>query len=40
LLVALLMSNIQLGWALAAVAGTMSVAALSAYLLLKVDMHS
>ena len=38
--VALLMSNIHLGWALAAVGGTMSVAALSAYLLLKVDMHS
>jgi len=38
--VALLMSNIQLGWALAAVAGTMSVAVLSAYLLMKVDMHS
>jgi UDP-GlcNAc:undecaprenyl-phosphate GlcNAc-1-phosphate transferase len=38
--VALLMSNIQLGWALAAVGGTMSVAALSAYLLMKVDMHS
>jgi UDP-GlcNAc:undecaprenyl-phosphate GlcNAc-1-phosphate transferase len=38
--VALLMSNIQLGWALAAVAGTMSIAALSAYLLLKVDMRS
>jgi len=38
--VALLMSNIQLGWAVAAVVGTMSVACLSAYLLLKVDMHS
>jgi UDP-GlcNAc:undecaprenyl-phosphate GlcNAc-1-phosphate transferase len=38
--VALLMSNIQLGWALAAVGGTMSLAALSAYLLMKVDMHS
>jgi UDP-GlcNAc:undecaprenyl-phosphate GlcNAc-1-phosphate transferase len=38
--VALLMSNIQLGWAAAAVAGTMSVACLSAYLLLKVDMRS
>ena len=38
--VAILMSNIQFGWALAAVGGTMSVAALSAYLLLKVDMHS
>jgi len=38
--VALLMSNIQLGWALAAVAGTMSLACLSAYLLLKVDMRS
>jgi UDP-GlcNAc:undecaprenyl-phosphate/decaprenyl-phosphate GlcNAc-1-phosphate transferase len=38
--VALLMSNIQLGWALAAVAGTMSIAGLSAYLLMKVDMHS
>ena len=38
--VAILMSNIQLQWALAAVGGTMAVAALSAYLLLKVDMHS
>ena len=38
--VALLMSNIQFGWALAAVGGTMSLAALSAYLLMKVDMHS
>jgi len=36
----LLMSNIQLGWALAVVGGSMSVAALSAYLLMKVDMHS
>jgi len=38
--VALLMSNIQLGWAAAAVGGTVSVACLSAYLLLKVDMRS
>src|SRR5262245_10464740 len=38
--VALLMSNIQLGWALAAVGGTMSIAGLSAWLLMKVDMHS
>ena len=38
--VALLMSSIQLGWALAAVAGTMSLACLSAYLLMKVDMRS
>jgi UDP-GlcNAc:undecaprenyl-phosphate/decaprenyl-phosphate GlcNAc-1-phosphate transferase len=38
--VALLMSNIQLGWAAAAVGGTLSVACLSAYLLLKVDMRS
>jgi UDP-GlcNAc:undecaprenyl-phosphate/decaprenyl-phosphate GlcNAc-1-phosphate transferase len=38
--VALLMSNIQLGWAAAAVFGTLSVACLSAYLLLKVDMRS
>ena len=38
--VALLMSNIQLEWAAAAVGGTLSVACLSAYLLLKVDMRS
>jgi UDP-GlcNAc:undecaprenyl-phosphate/decaprenyl-phosphate GlcNAc-1-phosphate transferase len=38
--VAILMSNIQLEWAVVAVAGTMSVACLSAWLLLKVDMHS
>ena len=38
--VALLMSNIQLGWAVATIGGTMSVACLSAYLLMKVDMHS
>ena len=38
--VALLMSSIQLGWAIAAVGGTMSVACLSAYLLMKVDMRS
>jgi UDP-GlcNAc:undecaprenyl-phosphate GlcNAc-1-phosphate transferase len=38
--VAILMSNIQLGWAIAAVASTMCMAVLSAYLLMKVDMHS
>ena len=38
--VALLMSQVQLGWAIATVAGTLSVAGLSAYLLMKVDMHS
>ena len=38
--VAILMSNIQLGWAVVAVCGTMAVAGLSAYLLLKVDMHT
>ncbi len=37
---ALLMSNIQLGWALATMGGTMCLAGLFAYLLLKVDMHS
>jgi UDP-GlcNAc:undecaprenyl-phosphate/decaprenyl-phosphate GlcNAc-1-phosphate transferase len=38
--VALLMSNIQLEWAVATMGGTMSLACLSAYLLLKVDMRS
>lgn len=37
---ALLMSNIQLGWALATMGGTMCLAAVFAYLLMKVDMHS
>ena len=37
---ALLMSNIQLGWALATMGGTMCLAGLFAYLLMKVDMHS
>ena len=37
---ALLMSNIQLGWALATMFGTMSLAGLFAYLLMKVDMHT
>ena len=38
--VAILMSSIQLEWAAVAVAGTMSVACLSAWLLMKVNMHS
>jgi UDP-GlcNAc:undecaprenyl-phosphate GlcNAc-1-phosphate transferase len=38
--VAILMSSIQLEWAVVAVAGTMSVACLSAWLLMKVNMHS
>jgi UDP-GlcNAc:undecaprenyl-phosphate GlcNAc-1-phosphate transferase len=38
--VALLISNIQLEWAVATIGGTMSLACLSAYLLLKVDMRS
>ncbi len=38
--VALLMSNIQLEWAAATMGGTVSLACLSAYLLLKVDMRS
>jgi len=37
---ALLMSNIQLEWALATMGGTMSLAGLFAYLLMKVDMHT
>ena len=37
---ALLMSNIRLEWAVATVGGTMSLACLSAYLLMKVDMRS
>ena len=38
--VALLMSQIPLEWAVATMGGTMSVACLSAYLLMKVDMRS
>jgi hypothetical protein len=38
--VALLMSQITLEWAIATMAGTMSLGGLSAYLLLKVDMKS
>jgi UDP-GlcNAc:undecaprenyl-phosphate GlcNAc-1-phosphate transferase len=38
--VALLMSNIQLEWAAVTMGGTVSLACLSAYLLLKVDMRS
>jgi UDP-GlcNAc:undecaprenyl-phosphate GlcNAc-1-phosphate transferase len=37
---ALLMSNIQLGWAVATMGGTMCLAGLFAYLLMKVDMRS
>jgi UDP-GlcNAc:undecaprenyl-phosphate GlcNAc-1-phosphate transferase len=37
---ALVMSQIQLEWAFATMAGTMSLAGLSAYLLMKVDMRS
>jgi UDP-GlcNAc:undecaprenyl-phosphate GlcNAc-1-phosphate transferase len=37
---ALLMSNIRLEWAVATMCGTMSLACLSAYLLMKVDMRS
>jgi UDP-GlcNAc:undecaprenyl-phosphate GlcNAc-1-phosphate transferase len=37
---ALLMSNIRLEWAVATMGGTMSLACLSAYLLMKVDMRS
>jgi UDP-GlcNAc:undecaprenyl-phosphate/decaprenyl-phosphate GlcNAc-1-phosphate transferase len=38
--VALLLSQITLMWAIATMAGTISAAGLSAYLLMKVDMHS
>jgi len=38
--VALLMSQVQLEWAMATFAGTLSALCLSAYLLMKVDMHS
>jgi UDP-GlcNAc:undecaprenyl-phosphate GlcNAc-1-phosphate transferase len=37
---ALLMSNIQLGWAVATMFGTMSLGGLFAYLLMKVDMRT
>ncbi len=37
---ALLMSNIRLEWAIATMGGTMSIACLSAYLLMKVNMRS
>jgi UDP-GlcNAc:undecaprenyl-phosphate GlcNAc-1-phosphate transferase len=37
---ALLMSSIQLGWAVATMSGMMCLAALFAYLLMKVDMRS
>jgi len=38
--VALLLSQVSLPWAVATMCGTISVGALSAYLLMKVDMHS
>jgi hypothetical protein len=34
------MSQVQLEWAMATLAGTVSALCLSAYLLMKVDMHS
>ena len=36
----LLLSQVPLEWAIAAMAGTLSMALLSAYLLMKVDMRS